>query len=731
MKTYIKVTLLIIVLSIMRLNAQSLISLNTANNTSPDISFHNPAAIAYFENYHIMVSTQFLHIGLANESMQYSLLNFAYPLNKNAALAARVHYFSSNIFQQGDFSLMYAHRFFSDLLTVGLNANLLYYGYDQDNFFLFDFNDPLIESATSRNAFSFGLSLLAMPLPSLFIGFSADHINGPDISLSASGFKKEKVFNIGFAYLNWLFVPQIDMRIQGDEVVTQGSISKKIYNNNLNLRAGYRLYQADGSSIFAGLDFLIGDLGIMYNFSNQLGALADVAGTSHQVGLYYTKGKTRSIPEIILSDIGYDSHQPAMELMGKAINQDGLDYIEIKNNNVVQEIITCESNTITKDIDKTVLLQPGENEIIVSVFSGEVSQRERIIVDFDPLSPVIDIQSSQNTQVDDDNYLFMVDVSDLIGLEKVEIFFNENLINTSSSQNKKSENIQLPVILAPGENRFKIIASNKWRKAELSYFIVYKSAELPPVLTIDSPQKPISQSSSIIVNLELENKKYLEEIIIKVNGEQKEVIKLKSKTRGIKAIESSVPVSYDRFIEGTTSRTINLTSTESIIEAIAYDSSGLPRTSSKILKILYNPYYDQLKYEKKIAIIIGIDNYQSDKISGLDLAVSDAEIVKKLLHDNFQFDEIFTLYNDKATFNNISRELYGNFKNAGPQDLIVFYYAGHGITIEDQLGGESGYLLPYDSDLDTDLNILSMTNLNQKAIQSNMYYLLLTLVTAV
>jgi len=50
--------------------------------------------------------------------------------------------------------------------------------------------------------------------------------------------------------------------------------------------------------------------------------------------------------------------------------------------------------------------------------------------------------------------------------------------------------------------------------------------------------------------------------------------------------------------------------------------------------------------------------------------------------------------------------------------LVVLYFAGHGITIEDQIGGESGYLLPYDSDLETDLNTLSMTNLNQKAIQS-------------
>ncbi len=718
MKTYIKAFLLLAIMNLTHINAQSLISLNTANYKSPDISFHNPAAISYFENYHIMVSTQFLHTGLGDESMQNSLLSFVYPVDKFSSIGARVQYFTSNIFQQGDFSLMYGRRFFNDLLTVGLNANLLSYGYDRDNFFLFDFNDPLIEKGTSQNAFSFGASLLTKPIPNLLIGLSADHLNAPNISIRKNGFKKDKVLNIGITYLNSLFIPQIDMRIEGDDVVTQGSLSKKLYNNNFNFKSGYSIYQNEGSSFFAEVDFLIGDLGIMYSFRNQLGDLSDVAGASHQIGLFYTKGTAVSAPQILLSNIGYDSHLPELELIGKAVSESGLDYIEIKNNNVVQEKIRCESNTITKDILNKVLLQPGENVIVVSAFSGEVSQRERILVEFDPLPPVIEVKSIQNTQVDNDKYSFIVDAVDKVGLEKIQIYFNEKLVKTSTSLNKKSENIQLPVILNPGENKFKVVASNKWKKAELSSFVVFKSAELPPILTIDSPQNPISTSSSIIINLDLENKKYIEEIIIKVNGEQKEIIKLKKKTRGVGGVKTSIPVTYDPFATGSASRTVELKSTESMIEAIAYDSAGLPRTSSKILKILFNPYEDQLKYKKKIAIIIGIDSYKSNKISKLDLAVDDAETVKKVMNDYYKFDEIYTIYNDKATFNGIARTVYSQLKNAGPQDLIVFYYAGHGITVDDQLGGEYGYLLPYDSDLDTDLNTLSMTNLNQKAIQS-------------
>lgn len=718
MKTCIKAVLFLALVCISRINAQSLLSLNTANYNSPDVTFHNPAAISFFENYHLMAGTQFLHTGLADESMQNSLLSLVYPFNEVSAIGARMHYFSSNIFQQGDFSLLYSQRFLNDLLTVGLNANLLTYGYDRNKFFLFDYNDPLLENGISHNAFSFGLSFLTKPIPNLLVGFSFDHLNSPTISISKDGFKKEKALNLGLAYLNPLLIPQLDMRIEGNDFATQATISKKVYNDNLNIKTGYVFYANEGSSFFAELDFLIGDLGVMYNLGNQLGDLSSVAGASHQIGLFYTKSEVASIPEIILNNIGYDSHQPVLEIEGKVCNKNGLDFIEIQNNEVVQEKIQCENNVIEKDLSQIVVLQPGENEVIVSAFVDDVSQRERILVKFEPLPPVIDIKSIQNTQVDDENYDFIVDVSDRVGLEKIEVEFNGDTLKSFSPQNKQLENMQLPVILNPGENKFKIVASNRWKQEDVTAFVVYKSAELPPVLTIDSPQKPVSPSSSIIINLDLENEKYIDEIIIKVNGEQTEIIKLQPKKRGVGGIAASIPVTYKTFATGSISRSIELKSTESIIEAIAYDSTGLPRTSSEVMKILYNPYADLVKYDRKIAIIVGIDNYQSEKISKLDLAVSDAETVKDLLKDHFKFDEIYTLYNSEATFNGIAREVYSKLKYAGPQDLIVFYYAGHGITIEDQMGGESGYLLPYDADLDADFNTLSMTNLNLKAVQS-------------
>jgi len=719
MKTHIKIILLILIMGQIYVNAQSIISLNTANYRSPDIAFHNPAAITSFENYHLMVSTQFLHTGLVDESMQNSLMNFVLPLKTNSALGAQVHYFTSNIFNQGKFSLLYGHQFFGDKLAVGLNANLLTYSYTTENFFLFDFNDPVFRKGTSQNAFSFGISLLARPRPDLVIGVAADHLNSPDIAIGDNALAREKIFSFGVAYLSRLIIPQIDVRMEGQETVTQGSFGKKLFNNKMYLKSGYNFHQNEGNGFFAEVQFLIGDLGVMYNFRNQIGDFSAVAGASHQIGIYYTKGNIVSVPEIILSNIQYDSHLPQLEILGRAVNKTGLDYIEIKNNDVIQEKIDCGRNTISQEIAQTVLLEPGDNEIVVTAFSQETSHRERILVEFEPLPPVIEIQSIQNTQVDKETFEFIADVSDRTDLKQVQIFFNDEPLKTLSSGNVKSENIRIPVKLKAGENKFRVVANNKWKTSDQSSFIVYKSAELPPVLTIDSPQKPVSPSSSVVIDLQLENKKYIEEIVIKVNGEQREVIKIKPTTRGVKSVESAVPVSHDPFSEGKAKRTIDLNKTESIIEAIAYDSNGLPRTSSKVLKILFNPFENELKYARKTAIIIGINQYKSQKISRLDLAVSDAETVKQLLNDYYHFDDIVTLYNEKADFTGIIREVYTRLKNAQTGELIVIYYAGHGITIEDRTGGESGYLLPYDSELETELNTISMTNLNQRAIQSN------------
>ena len=106
-------------------------------------------------------------------------------------------------------------------------------------------------------------------------------------------------------------------------------------------------------------------------------------------------------------------------------------------------------------------------------------------------------------------------------------------------------------------------------------------------------------------------------------------------------------------------------------------------------------------YDYTAALIIGIDRYENlGPGEQLTYAVKDAKGMEKVLREDFQFNEIVTLYNEQATRDKIMRTLYG-FRSLSPDAGVLVYLAGHGITIPGTFGGKDlGYLVPYDGSLD-------------------------------
>ena len=99
-------------------------------------------------------------------------------------------------------------------------------------------------------------------------------------------------------------------------------------------------------------------------------------------------------------------------------------------------------------------------------------------------------------------------------------------------------------------------------------------------------------------------------------------------------------------------------------------------------------------YDKSYAIIIGIDDYQN--ISNLDYAVNDAESVKEMLINQFSYEEenVKLLINEDANKVNIEQAISDVSLEAGENDRILVFYAGHGETMPLPDGGEMGYLVP-------------------------------------
>ena len=87
---------------------------------------------------------------------------------------------------------------------------------------------------------------------------------------------------------------------------------------------------------------------------------------------------------------------------------------------------------------------------------------------------------------------------------------------------------------------------------------------------------------------------------------------------------------------------------------------------------------------KRVALVIGNDNY---KVSPLKNAVNDARLVDKAL----QAAGFKTLLVENAKRSDMDRMVGQFLEMLGPDDTALFFYAGHGVQIENE-----NFLVPVD-----------------------------------
>jgi hypothetical protein len=103
--------------------------------------------------------------------------------------------------------------------------------------------------------------------------------------------------------------------------------------------------------------------------------------------------------------------------------------------------------------------------------------------------------------------------------------------------------------------------------------------------------------------------------------------------------------------------------------------------------------------QKKVAIVIGIDKYESqDIIPKLYGAENDAESIYNILKNKcgFEIKEGHFLKGKGATYKGITKAISGLLRGREEYDLILFYFSGHGLV--DHFG--KGYFATYDVDPD-------------------------------
>jgi uncharacterized caspase-like protein len=100
------------------------------------------------------------------------------------------------------------------------------------------------------------------------------------------------------------------------------------------------------------------------------------------------------------------------------------------------------------------------------------------------------------------------------------------------------------------------------------------------------------------------------------------------------------------------------------------------------------------------AVVIGINDYQHERVPKLRYAVNDARSVERaLVRLGFRPDRITTLLDGHATKARIEAVLGDDLREkVGTGDRVLVFFAGHGKTDRLRSGEEEGYLIPVDGD---------------------------------
>lgn len=213
----------------------------------------------------------------------------------------------------------------------------------------------------------------------------------------------------------------------------------------------------------------------------------------------------------------------------------------------------------------------------------------------------------------------------------------------------------------------------------------------PPVLYLISPENGASVSST---RIEIKGIAYDETGIkeIKVNGLPV------SKKRGVSIIPAhSIGLPYTARDTTSFIASISLNPGENIISVVAIDKTGKQTRKTITVRAKYGiPKSLPALY----AVVVGISDYADPRVRDLKYSDEDAisffNFLKSQKEKNvFRDVHIRYLLNKEASLKEV-RSALSDLIDASEDDIVLFYFAGHGITDK---GGDP-YLLTYDSNID-------------------------------
>lgn len=223
---------------------------------------------------------------------------------------------------------------------------------------------------------------------------------------------------------------------------------------------------------------------------------------------------------------------------------------------------------------------------------------------------------------------------------------------------------------------------------------ISKPVQFPPELSIhfkDNKKHKIRKfdelwhTSANSIKLEVEAKIYsggIEDIRLYHNGKW-----LQNKQRGFKAVKNNAK-NY------TYTYQVELLPGINSFKAKAFSNHRISTSSPEL-----NIVRDAAEAKSNLHLfVIGVNRYENEMYR-LNYAKNDADEFQRLINQNAKdmFDDIQTyfLYDSLTTKNSVNQVFNAIQETIRPEDVFIFYFAGHGVTAMHDFTSPEFYLLPY------------------------------------
>ena len=116
--------------------------------------------------------------------------------------------------------------------------------------------------------------------------------------------------------------------------------------------------------------------------------------------------------------------------------------------------------------------------------------------------------------------------------------------------------------------------------------------------------------------------------------------------------------------------------------------------------------------KEKYAVLIGINDYEHERIQDLNYSEADAVYLQNVLikYARYKPQNIRILLGENATYRNIKRDIYWLSSQVRNEDDVFFYFSGHGTRIEDMDGNEEDHMdeafCPFETDIDDPSSVI-------------------------